>query len=145
MLCSCTNPIFGKMLVSEIWAKIFSVNQIAEFFNEGVINFGWAWSKMGVARQVTGLWNWLYFKNELTDWTDFLHADANSGKFNEFNEFKINFNDSWMDVVINGQGHLFHETLKFGVCVCELSWFLEADCDVMIFGKSNIVLCIFDF
>ena len=55
MLCSCTNPIFGKKFVSEIWAKIFSVNQIAEFFSEGVINFGWAWSKMGVASQVTGL------------------------------------------------------------------------------------------
>ena len=55
MLCSYTNLIFGKMFVSEIWAKMFSVNQIAGFFNKGFINFGWPWSKMGVASLVTGL------------------------------------------------------------------------------------------
>ena len=42
--------------------------------------FGWAWSEMGVASLVTGLLNWLYLKNELTEWTDFLYADANSRK-----------------------------------------------------------------
>ena len=34
LLCSCTNPIFGKNFVPEIWAKMFSVNQIAGFFNQ---------------------------------------------------------------------------------------------------------------
>ena len=34
LLCSCTNPIFGKILVHEIWTKIFSANQIAGFFNQ---------------------------------------------------------------------------------------------------------------
>ena len=34
LLCSWTNPIFGKILVPEIWAKMFSANQIAEFFNQ---------------------------------------------------------------------------------------------------------------
>ena len=29
LLCSCTNPIFGKMFVPEIWVKIISANQIA--------------------------------------------------------------------------------------------------------------------
>ena len=34
LLCSCTNPIFGKIFVPEIWAKMFSANQIAGFFNQ---------------------------------------------------------------------------------------------------------------
>ena len=34
LLCSCTNPLFGKDLISEIYAKILSVSQIAEFLNE---------------------------------------------------------------------------------------------------------------
>ena len=42
--------------------------------------FGWAWSEMGVASLVTGLLKWLYLKNELMKWTDFLYADANSRK-----------------------------------------------------------------
>ena len=29
LLCSCTNPIFEKMFVPEIWAKMFSASQIA--------------------------------------------------------------------------------------------------------------------
>ena len=32
-MCSCTNPIFGKIFVTEIWVKMFSANQIARFFN----------------------------------------------------------------------------------------------------------------
>ena len=34
MLCSCTNPMFEKIFVPEIWAKMFSANQIAQFFNQ---------------------------------------------------------------------------------------------------------------
>ena len=34
LLCSCLNPIFGKILVPEIWAKMFLANQIAGFFNQ---------------------------------------------------------------------------------------------------------------
>ena len=33
LLCSCTNPIFGKNLVSEIEAEMLSANQIAGFLN----------------------------------------------------------------------------------------------------------------
>ena len=33
LLYSCTNPIRGENLVSEIWAKIVSANQIAGFLN----------------------------------------------------------------------------------------------------------------
>ena len=33
-LRSYTNPIFGKNFVPEIWAKMFSANQIAVFFNQ---------------------------------------------------------------------------------------------------------------
>ena len=50
-----------------------------------------------------------------------------------------------MDAVKNGRDHLAHETLKSAECVYELSWFLQADCDVIIFDKNNIVLYIFDF
>ena len=32
-LYSCTNAIFGKIFVSEIWAKMFSPNQILGPFN----------------------------------------------------------------------------------------------------------------
>ena len=80
MLCSCTNPIFGKIFVPEIWAKIFSADQIAGFYNQPYIQnksmkqhdyfrvhtnshrvkvdqkmFGWAWSKMGLTSLVTRL------------------------------------------------------------------------------------------
>ena len=34
LLFSCTNPIFGKISVPEIWAEMFSANQIAGFFNQ---------------------------------------------------------------------------------------------------------------
>ena len=33
LLYSCTNPILGKNLVPEIWAKMLSVNQTAGFLN----------------------------------------------------------------------------------------------------------------
>ena len=33
-LCSCANPIFGKNFVPEIWAKMFSANEISGFFNQ---------------------------------------------------------------------------------------------------------------
>ena len=34
LLCSYTNPIFGKPLVPEIWVKVLSANQIAGFLNQ---------------------------------------------------------------------------------------------------------------
>ena len=34
LLCSCTNPIFGKILLPEIWSQMFSANQIAEIFKQ---------------------------------------------------------------------------------------------------------------
>ena len=75
--------------------------------------FGWTWSKMGVPSLVTGLWNWLYLKNELMEWTDILHAAANSGKL------KV------MLMIGNGRG-VVYETLKSAVLkewVYEFSWF----------------------
>ena len=72
LLCSCTNPIFGKLFVLEMWTKMFSANQIAGFFNQSYLQnkskkypdflhigtyshklkgdqktLGWAWSDMG--------------------------------------------------------------------------------------------------
>ena len=35
--CSCANPIIGKILFSEIWAKMFSANQITGFFNQSYL------------------------------------------------------------------------------------------------------------
>ena len=34
LLYSCSNPILRKNLVPEIWAKIFSANQITGFLNK---------------------------------------------------------------------------------------------------------------
>ena len=74
LLCSCANPIFGKSLVLEIWAKMFSANQIAGFFNQLYLqnksmkylifcmllqihikvdpkNFEWACSEMAVSQE----------------------------------------------------------------------------------------------
>ena len=31
LLCSCKNPIFGKIFVPDTWAKMFSAHQIAGF------------------------------------------------------------------------------------------------------------------
>ena len=61
LLCSCTNPIFGKLFVPEIWDKMFSANQIAGFFNQP------------------------YFQNKSFTKTkpDFLHADRNLHKLKD--------------------------------------------------------------
>ena len=56
LLCSCTNPIFGKILVPEIWAKMFSANQVAGFFVQP------------------------YLQNKSMKWLVFLHVDTNSHK-----------------------------------------------------------------
>ena len=55
-LCPCTNPIFGKIFIPEIWAKMFSVNQIARFFNQ------------------------LYLQNKSIKQPYFKHVDTNSHK-----------------------------------------------------------------
>ena len=80
LLSSCTNPILGKILVYEIWTKMFSADQIAGFFNQPYLQnksmkypdflnddtnsrklkfdqkiLGWASSEMGVTSLVTGL------------------------------------------------------------------------------------------
>ena len=56
LLCSCTNPIYGKIFVPEIWAKMFLANQIAGFFNQP------------------------YLQNKSMKQSDFLHVDTNSHK-----------------------------------------------------------------
>ena len=94
---------------------------------------------MGVASLVTELKDWLYLKSELMEWTDFFAFWC------KFRKAKSNFNDFWVDMVKIGHGHLVHETLKSSEWVYELSLFLPADCDAIIFGKVNIVLYIFDF
>ena len=71
MLCSCTNPIFGKTLVPEIWAKRFSANQIARFFNQP------------------------YLKSKLMKWPDFLHVDTNSHQLKVDQKF---FEWAWLEM-----------------------------------------------
>ena len=34
LLFSCTNPILRKIFVPDVWARVFSANQIAGFFNQ---------------------------------------------------------------------------------------------------------------
>ena len=38
LLCSCVNLVFGEIFVTEIWAKMFSGNQIAGFFNQSYLH-----------------------------------------------------------------------------------------------------------
>ena len=52
---------------------------------------------MDLVSLVARIKNWLFLKNELIEWTGFLHAGANSGKLK-------------VDSVI-GHGLLAHETL----------------------------------
>ena len=56
LLYSCTNLIFGKNLVHEIWAKMFLANKIAKFLNQ------------------------MYLCNKMIKQPDFLHVDTNSWK-----------------------------------------------------------------
>ena len=62
LLNLCCNENFsqmsylGKFLVSEIWTKMFSANQIAGFFKQSYLQIKWM------------------------KWPDFLHADTNSHK-----------------------------------------------------------------
>ena len=68
--------------------------------------FDRALSKIGVANLVSRCSNWLYFKNEQMQLTEFLHAGPNIRKD------KIWFNCFWLSVVKNCYGLLIHETLK---------------------------------
>ena len=54
LLCSCTNLIFGKNFIPQIWAKMFSASQIAEFLNQP------------------------YLQNQSMKLSDFLHVYTNS-------------------------------------------------------------------
>ena len=54
LLCSCSSLIFGKKIFPEIWAKMFSANQIAGFFNQP------------------------YLPNKSMKQPDFLYVDTNS-------------------------------------------------------------------
>ena len=64
-MCSCTNPIFWKIFVPEIWAKMFLVNQIAGFFNQP------------------------YLLNGSMEQPDVLHVNTNSHKL------KLDQNEPW--------------------------------------------------
>ena len=125
LLCSSKNPVFRKIFVPEIWAKIFSGNQIPDFLINHISRtnqwnsliflhvdtnshklkvdekiFEWPWSKMGVASLVMGL-KWLYLKNECCCC--------------KLRKAKTFFNDFWVGVVKNRWGHSVHETLKSAV------------------------------
>ena len=72
-----------------------------------------------------GLKNLLYRKNELMDWADVLHADANSGKFKINNFCVFNF---LVVVVINGHGALISDRMD------AFSWFFVCS---YIFWKAK--------
>ena len=82
MLCSCINPIFDKIFVPEIWAKMFAANQITGFFNQS------------------------YLQNKSIKQPVFLHVDTNS------HELKVDQKIFLVDMVINGRGQSGHGTLK---------------------------------
>ena len=63
LLCYCTSPIFGKIFVPEIWAKIFLANQTAGFFHQP------------------------YLQNKSMKYPDFLHVDTISHKVKVYQKF----------------------------------------------------------
>ena len=54
LLCSSTNPIFGKIFVPDIWTEILSANRIVGFFNQP------------------------FLQNKSMKQPDFLHVNTNS-------------------------------------------------------------------
>ena len=69
--CSCTNPIFEKIFVPEIWAKMSSANQIAGFFNQP------------------------YLQNKSMKKLDFVHVDTNSHKLKVNQKFLSGHGQKW--------------------------------------------------
>ena len=125
LLCFCTNSIFREILIPEIWAKMFSANQIAGFFNQPYLQnesmkypdfldvdtnshklkvdqiiFGWAWpvSPRDSKMGCIARMNW---------WNELIFAC-----WCEFRKARSYFNDFWVCLVKNGCGHLVYETLK---------------------------------
>ena len=74
LLCSCTNSVLGNILVPEIWAKMFSANQTAQFFNQS------------------------YLQKKSMKWPDFLHVNTNSLKL------KVDQKKFWVGMGKNGCG-----------------------------------------
>ena len=74
------------------------------------------------------------------DWIDFFAC------WYKFRKAKSSFNDFWVDGIKNGHGHLVHETL-LNLLNEFMNWadFLNADCDAIIFGKTNVMHYTFDF
>ena len=133
MLCSCINPIFEKIFVPEIWAKMFAANQITGFFNQPYLqnesikqpvflhvdtnshelkvdqNFlgghghKWAWP----------VWSWdseISCISRITRWNELIFC-----MLVQIQESLSYFNDFLVGMVRDGRGHLVHETLKSAV------------------------------
>ena len=130
LLCSCTNPISGKILVPEIWTKIYSANQIPGFFNQHIsrtnqwnspifhvdtnlhkLKVDWEIFWMGVTRNGCGQFGHRTLKLAVSqkriDEMNWLFA-----WWCKFRKAKSYFNDFWVGMVKNGRGHLVHEVLK---------------------------------
>ena len=88
--------MFRKILVPEIWAKMFSANQIAGFFHQP------------------------YLQNSSMKKPDFLHVDTNS------NKLKVDQNIFWVAIVRNVFGQSGHWTLKLALSqewIDGINWF----------------------
>ena len=74
LLYSCSNPIFGKNLVPEIWVKMHVDTNSWKLKADGKV-FGWAWSKMGAPsrKQLNFRIPWSHVTYLLMKWLD--HVD----------------------------------------------------------------------
>ena len=112
---------------SKIWSKSFWVGMV----EYGCGKSGYGTVKLTLPQKWTDEINWFFCRYK-------------------FRKVKCWFNDFWVGVVKNDHGLLVHETLKSYDLdlvsyerIYELSWFLNADRDAIIFDQTDMLL--FDF
>ena len=163
----------GKIFVPEIWAKMFSANQIAGYFNQPYLQnkIAWffaCWYKLTkIKSRLTSFWLGMV-KNEFGQsglWT--LSQKIKKRTVNQkltvpqertdetkcffacwckSRKTKSYFNEFWVGMVRNGHGYLIHEALKSAVSkdwVYEFSYFFA--CWLWGSNFSIIILYIFEF
>ena len=96
-------PCLEKNVVPEIWAKMLSANQIAEFSNH------------------------LYLLNKLMKWPDYLLRTYYQTNLHKFIKIKTWWERFWLGMVKNVSSHFGHETLKLVLSQKWINWLFAND------------------